>query len=113
MELIISVKILKICNFTFCKIMPNITISITEELYRKMKRYSEVKWSRVVRKALTDYVRRLEVRERRVVSSEELAELLRKSKLDVGSISLEKAIEYYEKARELEWKRSYTIQARS
>jgi len=84
--------------------MPNITISIPEELYRKMKRYSEVKWSGVVRKALAEYVRRLEVRERRVVSSEELAELLRKSKLDVGSISLEKAIEYYKKARELEWK---------
>jgi len=93
--------------------MPNITISVTEELYKKMKKYSEVKWSEVVRKALTEYIGRLEIRERRVASSEDLAELLRKSKLDVSSISLEKAIEYYEKARELEWKRSYTIQARS
>ncbi len=93
--------------------MPNITISVTEELYKKMRKYSEVKWSEVVRKALTEYIGRLEVRERRVASSEDLAESLRKSKLDVGSISLEKAIEYYEKARELEWKRSYMIQARS
>jgi len=93
--------------------MPNITISIPEELYERMRKYSEVKWSEVVRKALTEYIGRLEVREHRVASSEELAELLRKSKLDVSSISLEKAIEYYEKARELEWKRSYTIQARS
>jgi metal-responsive CopG/Arc/MetJ family transcriptional regulator len=94
-------------------VMPNITISIPEKLYEKMKKYSEVKWSEVVRKALTEYIGRLEVRERRVASSDELAELLRKSKLDVSSISLEKAIEYYEKARELEWKRSYTIQASS
>jgi len=93
--------------------MPNITISIPEKLYERMRKYSEVKWSEVVRKALTEYIGRLEIRERRVASSEDLAELLRKSKLDVSSISLEKAIEYYEKARELEWKRSYTIQARS
>jgi len=89
------------------------TISIPKVLYEKMKRHSEVKWSEVVRRALTEYMGRLEVMERGVASSEELAELLRESKLDVSSISLEKAIEHYEKVRELEWKRSSTIQARS
>ncbi len=93
--------------------MPNITVSIPEELYRKMKRYSEVKWSGVVRKALAEYMGRLEAMERGVVSSNKLAELLRESKLDVSSISLEKAIEHYEMMRELEWKRSSTIQVRS
>ncbi|MBS7636633.1 ribbon-helix-helix domain-containing protein [Candidatus Bathyarchaeota archaeon] len=34
--------------------MVNITVSIPEELYRKMKKYSEVRWSEVVRKALAD-----------------------------------------------------------
>lgn len=93
--------------------MPNITISIPEALYKKIKRYSEVKWSEVVRKALTEYIGRLEVTERRVVSSDELVELLMESKLDVSSISLERTIEHYERARELEWKRSSTIQAPS
>jgi metal-responsive CopG/Arc/MetJ family transcriptional regulator len=93
--------------------MPNITISIPEALYKKMKKYSEVKWSEVVRKALTEYVRRLEVLERGFLSSDELAELLRESDLDVSSISLEKAIKHYEKARELEWKRSSTTRVRS
>jgi len=93
--------------------MPNITVSIPEELHKKMKRYSEVKWSEVVRKALTEYIGRLEFMERRVLSSDELVEMLRESKLDVGFISLEKAKEHYEKVRELEWKRSSTIQARS
>jgi len=93
--------------------VPNITVSIPEELYKKMKRYSEVKWSEVLRKALTEYIGRLEAMERGVVSSDELAQLLKRSKLDVSSISLEKAIEHYERTRELEWKRSSTIQARS
>jgi metal-responsive CopG/Arc/MetJ family transcriptional regulator len=93
--------------------MPNITVSIPKDLYEKMKIYSEVKWSEVVRKALTEYMGRLETMERGVASSNELAELLRKSELDVSSISLEKAIEHFEMMRELEWKRSYTTQARS
>jgi len=45
------------------------------------------------------------------VSSDELSEMLKKSQLDVASIGLDKAIEYYERARELEWKRSPTTQA--
>jgi Arc/MetJ-type ribon-helix-helix transcriptional regulator len=92
--------------------MVNITVSIPEELYRKMKKYSEVRWSEVVRKALADYIGRLEVMERGIISSEKLAEMLKESNLDVGSISLEKALDFYEKARELEWKRLSTTRAR-
>lgn len=93
--------------------MVNITVSIPEELYRKMKKYSEVRWSEVVRKALADYIRRLEAIERGVVPSERLVELLGEFSLDLSGISLEKALEFYEKARELEWKRfSSTTQAR-
>jgi len=94
--------------------MVNITISIPEELYKKMKKYSEVKWSEVVRKALADYVWRLEVVERGVVPSERLTELLREANLDLSTVSLEKALEHYEKVREAEWKRlQFTTQARS
>jgi len=93
--------------------MVNVTVSIPESLYRKMKRYSEVKWSEVVRKALADYVMRLEVMERGVMASDELSEMLKASKLDVNSITLDKALESYEKARELEWKRLSTTRVRS
>jgi len=92
--------------------MVNITVSIPEELYRKMKKYSEVRWSEVVRKALAEYVERLEVMERGIVSSEKLAGLLRESNLDVSSIGLEEALDFYERARELEWRRLSTTQAR-
>lgn len=94
-------------------IMVNITISVTQELYDKMKRYSEVKWSEVVRKALTDYLGKLEMVESGIVSSEKLAAELKKSNIDVSCISLDKAIEYYEKGRKLEWKRLSTTQTNS
>jgi hypothetical protein len=48
---------------------------------------------------------------RGIISSEKLDETLRTSNLDVSSISLEKAIEYYKKAEELEWKRLSATQA--
>jgi hypothetical protein len=92
------------------KLMANITISIPEELHRKMKRYSEVKWSEVIRKALTDYVGRLEIVEGGVVPSEKLATMLKDSNLDVACVDLEKAVENYEKGRKLEWKRLSTTQ---
>lgn len=93
--------------------MVNITVSISEGLYDKMKKYSEVKWSEVVRKALAEYIGRLEVMERGVVSSDDLARMLRESGLDVSSIGLEKALDFYAKVRELEWKRLSMTQARS
>jgi len=93
--------------------MVNITISIPEELHNKMKRYSEVKWSEVVRKALADYVGRLEIVEGGVVPSEKLAAMLKDSNLDVAGVDLEKAVEHYNKGRKLEWKRLSTTQTSS
>jgi metal-responsive CopG/Arc/MetJ family transcriptional regulator len=36
--------------------IPNITLSLPEEIYRKMKRYSEIRWSEVIRKAIAYYL---------------------------------------------------------
>ena len=93
--------------------MVNITVSIPKDLYDKMKKYSEVKWSEVVRKALADYVGRLEIVERGVVPSEKLGAMLRDSNLDVASVDLEKALKYYDRGRKLEWKRLSTTQTSS
>jgi metal-responsive CopG/Arc/MetJ family transcriptional regulator len=43
--------------------MTNITLSIPEDLHKKMKRHSEIRWSEVVRKALADKVSDLEYME--------------------------------------------------
>ena len=40
--------------------MTNITLSIEDEIYKKMKRYSEIKWSEFVRKCVKKRVEELE-----------------------------------------------------
>ena len=93
--------------------MVNITVSIPPELCEKMKRHSEVKWSEVVRKALANYVDRLDIVEGGVVPMKKLAKKLQDSGVDISSIDLEKAIKYYEEGRKLEWKRLSTTQTSS
>jgi len=93
--------------------MANITISLPKDLCEKMKRHSEVKWSEVVRKALSDYVDRLEIVEGGVVPMKTLAKRMKEKGVDVSKIDLEKAIKYYEEGRKLGRKRLSTIQASS
>jgi len=93
--------------------MVNITISVPQDLYDKMKRHSEVDWSEVAEKALTDYVEQLELVNGRVVSSEKLAKMMKDANLDVSCIDLKKAVEYYEKSRKLECRRNTILRERS
>lgn len=90
--------------------MVDITISIPQELYDKMKRHSEVKWSEVVRKAIASYVYRLEIVEGGAVPMKKLAKKLKDSGVDTSSIDLEKAIKYYEEGGKLAWKRLSTTE---
>ena len=41
--------------------MTNITLSIPEELHKKMKNFSEIKWSEIARKALEQRINDLEI----------------------------------------------------
>jgi len=87
--------------------MPNITLSIPEELYRKMKKHPEVRWSEVARKAIIEFLRKLEG-EFKTSTDELLEELGRDFVKDLSEISFEQAVEWYEKMREVEWRRSST-----
>jgi metal-responsive CopG/Arc/MetJ family transcriptional regulator len=93
--------------------MTNLTVAIPKELCDKMKRHSEVKWSEVVRKALSDYVDRIEIAESGVIPMKTLAKRMKARGIDVSKIDLDKAIEWYEEGRKLEWKRLSTIQTSS
>ena len=53
-----------------CK-MPNITLSISEELHKKMKQHKEIKWSEVARASI----------EQRINDMETMNKILSKSKL--------------------------------
>jgi Arc/MetJ-type ribon-helix-helix transcriptional regulator len=93
--------------------MANITVSIPKKLHEKMKKHTEVKWSEVVRKALVDYLNRLENLEGGTAPAQNLREKLDASGLDVSEVDLDKAIEVYEKGRMMEWKRLSSTQTNS
>ncbi len=42
-------------------LMTNITLSIPDELKKKMEKYPEIKWSQVARKAIEEKIRDLEL----------------------------------------------------
>ncbi len=44
--------------------MPNITLAVPEELHEKMKKHSEIRWSEVARKAISQKMEDLEVMDR-------------------------------------------------
>ncbi len=41
--------------------MPNITLSIPEDLHAKMKKHAEIRWSELVRRTISEKVETLEV----------------------------------------------------
>ena len=41
--------------------MTNITLSIDDEVYRKMRKYSEIRWSELVRKIIKKHIEELEI----------------------------------------------------
>jgi len=89
--------------------MPNITLSIPEDVYRRMKKYREVRWSEVVRKAIVEYLRRLEEGGFELTTKELLDELGEDFKESLKKLSFEDSLRGYERMREAEWRRSSTI----
>ncbi len=91
--------------------MPDITLSIPEELYKKMKEHRGIRWTEVMKKAIMDYVYRLEAGKFEVTTEELLEELGSEFEKELSEINFEEAVGLYEKIREKEWERFYTIQA--
>ena len=52
--------------------MTNITLSIDDEVYKKMRKYSEVKWSEFVRKCVQKRVEELESIKSQIYADENL-----------------------------------------
>jgi len=89
--------------------MPKITLSIPEDVYKKMKEY-DVRWNEV-KDAIISYIRRLEKHGLEATTEELLAELGEDFMKELSEISFEEAVSAYEKMWEKEWNRLYTIQA--
>ena len=90
--------------------MPEITLSIPEDVYKKMKEY-DVKWNEVLKDAIISYIQRLEKHGLEATTEELLAELGEDFMKELSGINFEEAVSAYDKMREKEWKRLYTIQA--
>ena len=88
--------------------MPNITLSIPEDVYRRMKKYREVRWSEVVRKAIMEYLKRLEEGGFELTTRELLDELGESFRENLRKLSFEDSLRGYERMREAEWRRSST-----
>ena len=59
--------------------MPNLTLSVPEDLHRRMKRHREVKWSEVIRRIIAEKLRDLELMDRvtakSALTSKDIADL--------------------------------------
>ena len=88
--------------------MANVTLSVPDDLHRRMKKHREVRWSEVVRRAITEYLENLEGRSR---TTAQLVSIVEKDGVDISNISLEQAELYYNNARALEWRRTSTTPA--
>ncbi len=60
--------------------MVNMTLSIPEQLYKKIKEHSEINWSDIARHVFEDYLTKLEILDRLTAGSE----LTEKDALDIG-----------------------------
>ena len=50
--------------------MPNITISVSEELYTTIKKHKQIRWSEVARRAMQMYAKKLAILDKLLEDSE-------------------------------------------
>ncbi|NJE29477.1 hypothetical protein E3E38_00200 [Thermococcus sp. 18S1] len=86
--------------------MPNITLSVPLDLYRRMKKHPEIKWSEVARRAIAEYLAKIEAEE---LSSDEVLSLLGDEfREELKETPVEKYEEALKETRGAEWKRLST-----
>lgn len=64
MEEIEKLYICENTSYHIGDIMTNLTLSIPDELHKKMKKHSEIRWSEVVRKIISEKIEHLEMMDR-------------------------------------------------
>ncbi|MHA1356728.1 MAG: hypothetical protein ACTSRC_01300 [Candidatus Helarchaeota archaeon] len=84
--------------------MTNITFSVDIELHKKMKAHPEIKWSEILRRAIIEFLRKIEEPDQ--ISVEKLREQLDNDILyKIDNLNINREIEFYEKTRKMELKR--------
>ena len=90
--------------------MTNVTLSIPDEIHFKMKMHKEIRWSEVIRRAITDYIAKLDEKDTQITTKDLLEELGDDFRKNLSELSFEKAEKEYKKMRDAEWKRVSSIQ---
>ncbi len=90
--------------------MTNITLSMPNDVYMKMRMHKEIRWSEVVRRAIIEYIKKLEEKGFEITTKELLEELGDDFRETLSELSFENAVKGYEKMRNAEWKRVSTTQ---
>jgi len=85
--------------------MPNVTFSVPQVLYERMKKYPEIKWSTLYRQTIEQYLEKLE--NNTIITMKELREKLKKKGITMENLTHEQVIENYKKTRDLKWERTY------
>ncbi len=82
-------------------------LSIPDEVYLRLKMHREIRWSEVIRRAIIEFVEKLEKGNSEMTTNllKELGDDFRKS---LNELSFEKAAKGYEMMKDAEWKRIYT-----
>ncbi|TFG26433.1 hypothetical protein EU527_19735 [Candidatus Thorarchaeota archaeon] len=91
--------------------MANITLSIPDDIRERMRKYPEIKWSEVVRRAILEYLDELMGSETH--DSSYYAELAKRIGVRLDDISIDEAEKHYKKMRDLEWRRHSTTRTSS
>jgi len=90
--------------------MTNITLSVPADIYARMKIHKEIRWSEVVRRAIAEFIGKLEERGSATTTGTLFEELGSDFKKSLSELSFENAEKGYKKMRDAEWKRAYTTQ---
>jgi predicted CopG family antitoxin len=93
--------------------MPNITLSVPPDVYKKMKEHSEIKWSEVARRAIVEYLERLEKGNLELPAKDNLKMLGEEFEKRVKETPLETYERSYKKVREAEWERTRSFTTRT
>ena len=81
--------------------MPEITLSIPEEVYKIMREHKGIRGTEVLKGAIVDYIYRLEEDKPEVTTEMLLEEFGREFANDLSKISFEESVEFYERTREV------------
>ncbi len=75
--------------------MPTMTLSIPEDLYRIIKKHSEIKWSEIARRAMWEYAKKLELLDRLT----EHSKLTEEDVMEIDRIIKESLAKHYKSGR--------------